>query len=193
MPTVQIHCKTCGSRLDSNLNEEDIRNLQAGNALTRYCRRCAGNTRWTARGIAAVARMGRLDDEEAQEKEAPKKRVLLIDDDESILAVLGKVLKSMELELEVASTGREAAQMFGRNDYDLVLSDIRMPELDGKQLFEFLDQNFPEYRQRLIFLTGDTGNPETMEFLQRTNCPYLTKPVEIPVLLSLLHHFFSGE
>ena len=193
MPTVRIQCETCGSRLDVNLNEEDIRNLQAGSSLTRYCRDCAGNTRWTARGTAAVTRMGRLDDEEKQEKEAPRKRVLLIDDDESILAVLGKVLRSMDLELDVASTGREAAQMLGRNDYDLVLSDIRMPELDGKQLFEFLDRSFPEYRQRVIFLTGDTGSPETMEFLQQANCPYLTKPVEIPVLRNLLQHFFSGE
>lgn len=190
MPQVKIQCHTCGTRIDADLNEVEIRNLQGQGKITRYCRRCAGNTQWVSRGEAASARMGRQVDKE--EGAVEHKKVLLIDDDEGILAVIGKVLRSMELELDVASTGREAAQKLGRNDYDLILSDIRMPELDGKQLFAFLDQNLPEYKERVIFLTGDTGNPATMDFLQETNCPYLTKPVEIPVLMNLLHHFFSG-
>jgi len=117
-------------------------------------------------------------------------RILLIDDDEDILKVLGKVLTAEKFELDVASSGREAILKLGREDYDLILSDIRMPELDGKQLFAFLEQNMDEYRRKVIFLTGDTGNPETMKFLEQTGCPYLTKPIEIPTLIRLTSQIF---
>lgn len=196
MPQTLIQCNTCGARLEADLNEAELRTLQAERFITRYCRRCAGNTRWVSR-TAAAARL---------ERDAPiegfraavtaptgPKRVLVIDDDPDILSVLGKILKSLGLELDVASSGREAIAKLARENYDLILSDIRMPDLDGQQLFEFLAQSMAEYKERVIFLTGDTGNPATMDFLHKSNCPYLTKPVEIPVLLSLLHHFFSRE
>ena len=195
MPSASIQCQTCGTRQNENLNEVDMGRLESPGYIARYCRRCAGNTRWISRGTSSFEGFRRKETAGAGEaSEALKaKRVLLIDDDEGVLAVLGKVLRSMELELDVAHTGREAALKLGREDYDLILSDIRMPDLDGTKLFEFLDQNLPEYRARVIFLTGDTGNPETMDFLQKSNCPYLTKPVEIPVLLGLLHHYFTGS
>lgn len=187
MPQVLIRCQNCGTRREVALNEVDVENLRTRNHLSRYCKQCAGNTRWTAPEGAVPARLGRaaLDDLRGG-------RILLIDDDENILKVLGKVLGAEKFELDVASTGREAIRKLGREDYDLILSDIRMPELDGKQLFAFIDQDMPEYRSKVIFLTGDTGNAETMEFLEAAGCPYLTKPIEIPTLIQLLYQYFSA-
>lgn len=187
MPQVLIRCQNCGTRQDAALNEVDLENLRTRSHLVRYCKQCAGNTRWTAPEGAAPVRLGRdaLD-------ELRGGHILLIDDDENILKVLGKVLGAEKFELDVASTGREAIRKLGREDYDLILSDIRMPELDGKQLFTFIDQNMPEYRAKVIFLTGDTGNPDTMKFLEATGCPYLTKPLDIPTLIRLLYQYFSA-
>jgi len=67
-----------------------------------------------------------------------------------------------------------------------------MPELDGRQLFEFLDQNIPEARARVIFITGETSNPETRDFLESTGQPYLPKPVELPLLFVLLESIREG-
>ena len=187
MPRVSIKCQNCCTRLDADLNDEDILKLGV-HGLTRYCRQCAGNTRWLAHSGSATVQFSR---EAAQQIEGGK-RLLLIDDDQEILSVLGKVLSGLHFELDRASTGRQAVQLLSRNDYDLILSDIRMPELDGQQLFEFLSQNMPEYKERVIFLTGDTGNPATMDFLVQSNCPYLSKPLEIPTLLQLLHQYFSA-
>ena len=189
MPRMSIKCQNCGTRLEADLNEVEVHKLSSEGHLNRYCRQCAGNTRWLAHTGSMTVQLTR----EAAEKIEGGKRVLLIDDDEGILRVLGKVLSGLRFELDVASSGRQAVQMLGRNDYDLILSDIRMPELDGKQLFEFLDQNMSEYKERVIFLTGDTGNPATMDFLTASNCPYLSKPIEIPTLLKLLHQYFSTQ
>ena len=196
MPQVQIACHHCGMRVDADLNEAEVRTLRTQGAITRYCRKCAGNTRWVAQKAAGPTRLGGSestpfrDSNEAAELRGG--RILLIDDDEGILAILSKVLSKENLEIDVASTGREAVVKLGREDYDLILSDIRMPELDGKQLFAFLDQNLPEYKKKVIFLTGDTGNPETVKFLEETRCPYLTKPLEIPTLMLLLYQYFGA-
>ncbi len=188
MPQVVIRCQNCGIRQDANLNEVDLQNLRTRGELIRYCRRCAGNSRWTAPEGVMPGRFGRADLEELRGG-----HILLIDDDENILKVLGKVLGAEKFELDVASSGREAILKLGREDYDLILSDIRMPDLDGKELFAFIDQNMPEYRSKVIFLTGDTGNADTMKFLEGTGCPYLTKPIEIPTLIHMLYQYFSAS
>jgi DNA-binding response OmpR family regulator len=79
----------------------------------------------------------------------------------------------------MATSARQAVMLPARGDYDLILPDVRMSEFDGKQLFRFLDEHMPKYRNRLILLTGDTGNPETMLFLEKNRTPYLTKPLDI--------------
>jgi CheY-like chemotaxis protein len=186
MPLTQISCHNCGTRQDADLNDFEIRNLQSQGRIVRYCQRCAGNTHWVSRGATGTTRIGAPDLEKIRGG-----RILLIDDDEDILKILGKVLGKEKFELDMASTGREAIVKLGREDYDLILSDIRMPEFDGKQLFAFLDQNLPEYKDKVIFLTGDTGNPDTMKFLEETKCPYMTKPIEIPVLIRILYQYFS--
>ena len=187
MPLALISCHHCGTRSEVELNEVELRTLRTLGALTRYCRKCAGNTRWVPQKGAATTRLGG-----SEPAELRGGRILLIDDDESILTIIGKVLSKEHFEIDMASTGREAIVKLGREDYDLILSDIRMPELDGKQLFAFLDQNMSEYKTRVIFLTGDTGNPETMKFLEETGCPYLTKPIEIPTLMHLLYQYFAA-
>lgn len=187
MARTQVSCQNCGTRADLDLSDMELQALRSRGHLARYCKKCAGNTHWISHGGAAAPAFGGLNLEETHGG-----RILLIDDDENILAVLGKVLSAEKFELDMASTGRDAILKLGREDYDLILSDIRMPELDGKQLFEFIEQNMPEYKGRVIFLTGDTGNPETMKFLEEANCPYLTKPIEIPTLILLLYQYFSA-
>ena len=63
----------------------------------------------------------------------------------------------------------------------------------GIQLFEFLDQHLPECKERVVFLTGDTGTQSTLEFLEKTKAPYMTKPVDIPKLLEMVRSISPGK
>ena len=63
-------------------------------------------------------------------------------------------------------------------DYDLILCDVRMPGLDGPGLYRALRLTHPELLSRFVFLTGDTLNPESREFVQHTGAPCLSKPFD---------------
>ena len=188
MAQVQLRCHSCGTRAEIHLNDFEARSLDQQGHLVRYCNRCAGNTHWVAQTSGPPP--GRLGAPDMAEVRGG--RILLIDDDENILKILGKVLSQEKFEMDIATSGREAILKLGREDYDLILSDVRMPELDGKELFAFFEANLPEYKKRVIFLTGDTGNQETMKFLEKTGCPYLTKPLEIPTLVHMLYQYFGA-
>jgi len=169
-----------------DLEAVEERNLFAQGFLIRPCKTCGGNTRWERYETAQRVRLPR------DEPAAGQKRILVIDDDESILFVIKKAIGGEPFELEMANSARKAVMLLARGDYDLILSDVRMPEFDGKQLFRFLDEHMPKYRNRIIFLTGDTGNPETMQFLETNRTPYLSKPLDMPELLKLIRTFLGG-
>jgi CheY-like chemotaxis protein len=69
--------------------------------------------------------------------------------------------------------------MLGARAYDLVVSDTKMPVLDGEAFFAELTRAFPAVSRRLIFLTGDVLSREKREFLESTGAPFLTKPFDV--------------
>jgi CheY-like chemotaxis protein len=178
MRPVQLRCTYCGNRLPVPLNAYQQTALEMHGSLELHCKVCGCSTKWEA--TEAVA--SRF----AEAAEAKPARVLVIDDDAGVLDVVQRALARDHYELDTATSGRQAVTMLARGDYDLVLSDIRMPDFNGKDLFEFLEQHLPEYQGRVIFLTGDTANPETMKFLDQVKAPYLLKPLDIRALQELV-------
>jgi len=81
--------------------------------------------------------------------------------------------------VETAANGARALDKLGTRGYDLILSDIKMPELDGPGLYRELARRYPGLRQRVIFFTGDMLNPATEAFLEETGAPSLTKPFDM--------------
>ncbi len=166
----------------------EIERLRETGALTRFCHECRGQTRWEMLEGPPPAHLA---DRELEEH--LRGSILVIDDDESILSVLDKALSKEHFDVDVAGSGREAIQLLARGEYSLILSDIRMPNFDGQQLFQFLDEHMPEAKDKVIFLTGDTGNPKTLEFLDKVKRPYLTKPVDLPTLIKMVREALSTE
>jgi len=72
-----------------------------------------------------------------------------------------------------------AMSLLEANDYDVILSDLRMPGLDGEDLLRHITQRRPELLPRFVVVTGDTGAPETLELLDRPNLRSLAKPFGI--------------
>jgi CheY-like chemotaxis protein len=107
------------------------------------------------------------------------KRILVVDDEPGIAGVLAEVLQLDGHEVAVVPHGEAALERLRQQTYDLILSDIRMPELDGPGLYWEIERCYPNLLSRIVFLTGDTLSPGTREFLEQTGVPCLSKPFSL--------------
>jgi len=109
-------------------------------------------------------------------------RILVVDDEPTILAFLKKVLDSEGYEVTTTGSGKEALGMIKEQRYSLIICDIKMPGLSGAELYDELGEIAPSLQKRAIFITGDVMGPVTRAFLERTRVPYSTKPFDIASL-----------
>ena len=110
-------------------------------------------------------------------------RVLVIDDDPTILELVEAALDGTGAVVAAARGGREALVRLERGDrYDMILSDMRMPDVDGTGVFRYLKENRPDLVSKLVFATGDIANPASVAFLESSGRPVLTKPFSIAAL-----------
>jgi two-component system NtrC family sensor kinase len=112
----------------------------------------------------------------------PGKRILVVDDEPRVLDVVADILSRDGHRVEKAADGVQALDKLREGSYDLILTDIRMPELDGPSLYRELERRDPRLCRRVIFLTGDMLNAETREFLEQTGAPRLMKPFPLEEL-----------
>jgi CheY-like chemotaxis protein len=84
-----------------------------------------------------------------------------VDDEPVIANALARLLRRDGRTVDTAANGSLALMKLQERAYDLILSDLRMPELDGSGLYRALETRYPQLCQRFIFLTGDTLNPDT--------------------------------
>jgi two-component system NtrC family sensor kinase len=119
---------------------------------------------------------------------APTKRlrVLVVDDEPHILHYMRATLEAWGHLTFVASDGEEALALASREPYDLVISDLRMPRLGGREFYEALARLRPTMAERVVFSTGDTVRGDTLAFLETLDRPYLHKPFSLAELRSLL-------
>jgi signal transduction histidine kinase/ActR/RegA family two-component response regulator len=119
------------------------------------------------------------------------KTMLVVDDEPEIGAVIAEALQRDGHTAEVATNGAAALDMLGQRAYDLVISDTKMPVMDGESFYAELVRRFPGLRQRLIFVTGDVLSADKREFLERTGAPFLTKPCSLRDLRDLVRRVLA--
>jgi CheY-like chemotaxis protein len=106
----------------------------------------------------------------------PSVTILVIDDEASVVNGLVRILRRDGYTVETADNGAQALGRLSEHAYDLLLCDVRMPDLDGATFYGRLLLQQPALARRVIFLTGDTLNAESMAFLERSGQPWLSKP-----------------
>lgn len=105
--------------------------------------------------------------------------ILVVEDEPEIAGLLAEVLSEDGHHVETAPNGAVALERLRAGRYDLIISDLRMPELDGPGLYRELERSYPALLRRVIFLTGDTLGREITEFLETTGAPSLAKPFAV--------------
>ena len=109
-------------------------------------------------------------------------KILVIDDDEMALVIIRKLLEAEDCSVEVLTSAREALAKLPENRYDAILCDMWMPGMSGKEFYEQVKNDFPEYQRRVIFVTGDIASEATWDFIDDRHLPYVIKPFSRPEL-----------
>ena len=120
--------------------------------------------------------------------EQDKLSILVIDDEADVAELIAEILTANGHKVAKAHSGLSALRMLGRATFDIILSDLKMPNLDGPSLFHELKESDPEMIGRLAFVTGDTMSPKAREFLQSSGRPYIEKPIRPEDLRDLVSH-----
>ena len=107
---------------------------------------------------------------------ADVKSILVVEDEPAIRDICQRVLSSEGFEVDTAINGKVAQDMMGKKQYGLFLMDIRTPEINGKELYQWLQEKHPQLESRVIFTTGSVIGEDTMTFIEQTGRPFLPKP-----------------
>ncbi|MFO0933382.1 MAG: response regulator [Planctomycetota bacterium] len=117
---------------------------------------------------------------------APERRILVIEDEESMRHALGKALGRAGWRVETAPTGREGVERLRTTRYDVVLSDVRLPDLSGLDVVALVTETSPG--TPVVVMTA-FGTVETaLVAMKRGARDFVTKPFEMPALLKILEH-----
>ena len=112
--------------------------------------------------------------------------ILIVDDEPAVLASIGRVLRRFGHTVHLAATGEAAVRLATRHHVDVIISDLRMPGMSGRQLHARLTAEGVLPAVEFLVTTGDGADPEAAAFLQATGLPVLHKPFEIPALVAIL-------
>ena len=113
-------------------------------------------------------------------------RILLVDDDPLITQLITDMLSLDGYDIETAPNGIAALAMVEGRRYDLILTDLHMPGLDGVGLFRELAKRGTHPPRQMIFLTGTGGASEAHRLVRDTGLPLLEKPFNLVELLELV-------
>ena len=114
--------------------------------------------------------------------------ILVVDDEPHILHYMRATLESWGHKVEVASDGTYALERALAGPFDVIICDLRMPHLSGRDMYTKLAREDPRVAERIIFATGDTVRGDTLQFLEALGRPYLRKPFTLAELRAALGH-----
>jgi CheY-like chemotaxis protein len=102
--------------------------------------------------------------------------ILVVDDETDVAELIGEVLSTDGYDLELALSGRDALERLNRRRFDLVVTDLRMQDIDGRALYAEAVRLQPSLSSRFIFTSGDLLDPGTKAFAAAPGRRSLPKP-----------------
>lgn len=121
------------------------------------------------------------------------KRILIIENDPFILELLSDLLTHFGYSVEKAPSGSEAMEKINREEFDGILLDIQLYDMDGRHLYRALAERSSLLAGKVVFVTGDLGNANTMSFIKETGNLCLAKPFTIIDLKKVLASLFQEK
>ena len=107
---------------------------------------------------------------------APREHLLIVEDEPTVAALIADVMTEEGHYVDTLLDSRVALGRLEEKSYALVICDLKMPYVDGPGLYRALVRRENPMQHRVLFVTGDTMGPRTLEFLRASGLPYLAKP-----------------
>jgi DNA-binding NtrC family response regulator len=120
-----------------------------------------------------------------------KPKVLIVDDEERFRTTLAKMLTAQGLEVAAVGGGREALAELAKQPCDVVILDLRMPEMDGMEALAEIKKSHPEVE--VIILTGHASVDAAMEIIRRGGYYYLLKPYPLEELMEKIEAAYDRK
>jgi CheY-like chemotaxis protein len=163
------------------------------NLIAEAAERCVGIVR-TFRASLASPRAEEPSVTDAPPAPDPEKaQILVVDDDPLVASAMASALGAEGHEVDMASDGMVALSRISSRRYDVILTDVRMPRLDGPGFFQELGRIHPELTSRVVFVTGDTLSAGTRRSLEQCGVPSLKKPFEPRQLRAMVRRVLGGD
>jgi CheY-like chemotaxis protein len=113
--------------------------------------------------------------------------VLLIEDEPAVMSYVRAVLERSGYEVVCSESGVEGLRLLESGEFLGVVSDMRTPGgIDGADVYAWIASNRPRLASRLVFITGDIANEDTVATLQKTGAPCVEKPFRVQQFLSVV-------
>jgi PAS domain S-box-containing protein len=106
----------------------------------------------------------------------PERSALIVDDETEVGLILSEMLGTLDIRCDVVTTGEMAIERLKTRVYDVIISDVRLPGIDGPALYTWIAEHRPQLCARTAFVTGDTLGQASERFLAEAKRPLLEKP-----------------
>jgi two-component system NtrC family sensor kinase len=128
--------------------------------------------------VLPTASLGGVSAEEHKPLQARtvRRSALIIDDEVEVREILAEILADSGHRVVTVATGHEALERMGRERFDVILTDMRMPDLDGRALYREIERRWPERVAQVVFVSGDTLATTLRTFAEETGRPVIEKP-----------------
>jgi two-component system NtrC family sensor kinase len=130
---------------------------------------------------------------EIAEPKVRPSRILVVEDEPTVGQLISDVLQEDGHQVDAVLDGQEGLARLSAAAYHLVICDLRMARLDGQAFYDALVAASSSLRDRIIFITGDTLAPRTLEFLEPLGLPYLAKPFLVEELKLAVNHALQSH
>ncbi|MBI3949592.1 MAG: response regulator [Acidobacteria bacterium] len=114
------------------------------------------------------------------------KRILVVDDERSVVELVERILRARGYQVDTVCNGHTAIRMTESQFYDLIIADLKMPDIGGMDVYSHIEDQNPEQARRVVFFSGDVVSPHTTAFLERIGLPFLVKPFTVRELVNFV-------
>jgi len=122
----------------------------------------------------------------AVKENSQRSMIMVVEDEEDLLDLMVDTL-SPYYDVKTFNNGRKAYDHLDEHAWELIISDLRMPVMNGMELYHEVVKKYPVLKKRFMFVTGDTYDFEVKEFLENTGVAFLRKPFRIRELRDVVH------